>query len=191
MRLPLTFVCVLALCLSAPPTTEAKSRKKTKTKSAAAKKAHIEQAAPSQKDVAESSEHIQRMKDARANKDAEKYEQMEAACKANPRDADLARKASYMYYHAARPAQAVKHFDRVRIHEYILPARAQLRPRLTTVVRTQLNMLVGFKKNPHTKKLAPTDHGGMIDMYARLDRVEDAQAHWCARDTSSLPLSPF
>merc|ERR1712072_756843 len=77
---------------------------------------------------------------------------MEAACKANPRDVDLARKASYMYYHAARPAQAVKHFDR-------------------------LNMLVGFKKNPHTKKLAPTDHGGMIDMYARLDRVEDAQAH--------------
>ena len=116
MRLPLTFVCVLALCLSAPPTTEAKSRKKTKTKSAAAKKAHIEQAAPSQKDVAESSEHIQRMKDARANKDAEKYEQMEAACKANPRDVDLARKASYMYYHAARPAQAVKHFDRVRMH---------------------------------------------------------------------------
>ena len=42
----------------------------------------------------------------------------------------------------------------------------------------QLNMLVGFEKNPGTKKLKPSDHGGMIDIYARLDRVDDAHAHW-------------
>ena len=32
-------------------------------------------------------------------------------------------------------------------------------------------------KTPN-KKLKPSDHGGMIDIYARLDRVDDAHAHW-------------
>ena len=113
---PLTilFLVVAALLLLDPPQAEARARKKTKIKS---KEAESEQTAAAQKgaaDIASQHQHPQAMKRAKNDEQHQQFVNAEAACKENPRSADLARQTGYMYYHAGQAVRAVKHFDRVR-----------------------------------------------------------------------------
>ena len=111
---PLTilFLVVAALLLLDPPQAEARARKKTKIKS---KEAESEQTAAQKgaADIASQRQHPQAMKRAKNDEQHQQFVNAEAACKENPRSADLARQTGYMYYHAGQAVRAVKHFDRV------------------------------------------------------------------------------
>ena len=86
--------------------------------------------------------------------ETEQHVQVELACKENPFSLELARSAAYMYYHAGHryATNAAEHFDR-------------------------MDKISGFSKGKSPKSLQGSDHGGMIDIFARLDRTEDARAH--------------
>ena len=111
---PLTilFLVVAALLLLDPPQAEARARKKTKIKSKEAESEHTA-AQKGAADIASQHQHPQAMKRAKNDEQHQQFVNAEAACKENPRSADLARQTGYMYYHAGQAVRAVKHFDRV------------------------------------------------------------------------------
>ena len=111
---PLTilFLVVAALLHLAPPQAEARARKKTKIKSKEAESEHTA-AQKGAADIASQHQHPQAMKRAKNDEQHQQFVNAEAACKENPRSADLARQTGYMYYHAGQAVRAVKHFDRV------------------------------------------------------------------------------